>query len=332
MNEKKRLKQLVIAFFTVWILLLVTVVQLMFSQGIETASLMVALLAIVTGLFGVWMFNAGQHQVAEINKSHSITKRQVQELQLKIDRYEYDAARSVELRRLVANSTQEKDLAIQNMATALDNAMDEISEVIHQTDSSLVGKLESRVEAMKQYAADLQSLAQLELKTELPSSVEIDLVEDMERLVEKWGSLAKSRKVKIKLENPEDQILMISDVQWIENLLTRVVYALVRMNQNTTLHIDLINYTDAEVGDALRLVFRIDGRVLEPHQVSQMTNDYVSILEDGNEIGPGLTLVVAYRVVQILNGSLEISNTDKGIEALVVIPREPYAPDEEPIV
>ena len=319
MNEKKRLKQLVIAFFTVWILLLVTVVQLMFSQGIETASLMVALLAIVTGLFGVWMFNAGQHQVAEINKSHSITKRQVQELQL-------------ELRRLVANSTQEKDLAIQNMATALDNAMDEISEVIHQTDSSLVGKLESRVEAMKQYAADLQSLAQLELKTELPSSVEIDLVEDMERLVEKWGSLAKSRKVKIKLENPEDQILMISDVQWIENLLTRVVYALVRMNQNTTLHIDLINYTDAEVGDALRLVFRIDGRVLEPHQVSQMTNDYVSILEDGNEIGPGLTLVVAYRVVQILNGSLEISNTDKGIEALVVIPREPYAPDEEPIV
>jgi len=321
-KEHKRMKQVVLIFFVTWLLLLaVTGYRLYLDAEVGLSAAMLAL-TLLFGLTGIWMFNTGQHQITGVNRNHSRTKRQLQELQLKIDRYEYDAKKSAELRRIVLNSTQEKDHAVQNMARALDHAMTELLESVDGLSGELATAVESRALGMKRYAADLQALAQLELKTEMPSPVEIDFNNEIDRLIVHWSEIAQSQKIKLKLENPEDQIMMHADINWVENLLTRLVLALVRMNSDTTLYIALISYIDAELGESLRLVFTIDGRTLTADQLAHVTGDYISIIENGQEVGPGLSFVVARRVSQMLNGHLQISSTEHGIEVLVVIPRK----------
>ncbi|TCS40672.1 signal transduction histidine kinase [Reinekea marinisedimentorum] len=321
MKEQKRMKQVVLVFFVIWLLLIAVAGYSVYLDAGVGLPAGVLVLSVLFGLSGVWMFNTGQQQVVELNKSHSRTKRQLQELQLKIDRYEYDAKKSSELRRIVLNSTQEKDHAVQNMARALDKAMDEILLSVDDLQTEPAAIVKSKAMSMKQYAADLLVLAKLELKSELPEPVEIDFNTEIDRLMSQWNSIARSRKIKIKLDNPEHQISMYTDVNWVENLLTRLVLALLRMNRDTLLHIGLITYTDAELGDSLRLAFSIEGRTLTAKQLAHIAGDYISVIDEGQEVGPGLSFVVGRRVAQMLNGSFEVTSSENGIEALVVIPR-----------
>lgn len=210
--------------------------------------------------------------------------------------------------------------------------MDEVLLALNGLKDEAAAVVESRALGMKQYAADLQVLAKLELKSEMPEPVEVDFNNELERLMAQWNSIARSRKIKIKLENPEDQISMRTDVSWVDNLLTRVVLALLRMNSNTLLHIGLISYTDAELGDSLRLSFSIEGRTLTASQLAHIAGDFISVIEDGREVGPGLSFVVARRVAQMLNGYFEITSTETAIEALVVIPRREDSDEEEIIL
>lgn len=334
MNYRTRLKQLLIVTFFMWVLAAAIVGTLTYGQiNLVLWSIMLAALLLAAG-FSLLTLNQSQLEVSESNKNHSRTKRQVQEQQLKLDRYEYDAKKSGELRRIVLNSTQEKDHSLRNMATALDHAMDEILTLVDEESPSaeLNSHIQTRAEGMKRYAMDLQSLAQLELKSELPTHQELDFLPELTRLIEGWTAYGRSRKVKIKLDNPEEQMPLYSDMNWIENILSRVVQALIRMNEQTVLHVHMIGYMDAELNDALRIEFAIDGRTLSEEQLKHVLTEYVSIVEEGQEVGPGLSFVVARRMSQLLNGYLDVNNTDSGMNVLVVLPRNPtMAEDSEDV-
>jgi len=278
---------------------------------------------VIAAIFSLLTLNQSQKELAESNKSHGYTKRQMQEHQLKIDRFKYDSKKAGELRRIVLNSTQEKDHSLQNMASALDYSMNVIIELTSNTEVGTMDQIRTRANGMKRYAADLQALAKLELKAELPEHVEIDFLSQLEELHEKWSQFGKNRKVKIKLDVRDDQMPVISDKNWIENLLSRVVQSLIRLNENTVLEVNLIGYHDAEMGDALRLSFAIDGRMLTELQLKHLMAEYVSIIADGHEVGPGLSFVVARRLAQMLNGQVEVNNGTHGIEVVVVLPRNP---------
>lgn len=332
MTNKARLKQFLVISFISWIVLAAAVFFFTY-QTLETL-IWVILLGLVglTAATSLLTLNQSQLQIAESNKDHSRTKRQVQEHQLKIDRYEYDAKKASELRRIVLNSTQEKDHALRNMALALDHAMDEILDISLQKNSDALAQIMTRAESMKRYAADLQALAKLELKSELPVYREIDFLVELEGLISLWNSYGKNRGVKVKVDNPEEQMPVVSDTNWLINLLSRIAYALIRMNEQTTLYVHVIGYLDADLGDALRISFEIDGRTLEEKQLQHVMTEYVSIIEEGQEVGPGLTFVVARRVAQVMNGFIEVQNTSGGMEVLVVVPRNPSFEEQETLL
>lgn len=322
MVYRARLKQLLLVTSVIWLLTVGAIGTVTFGQ----INIMLWL-SIMAGLGGVSLLalmtlNHSQLEVAESRKNHSLTKRQMQEQRLKLERLEFNAKKARELRQIVLNSTTEKDQSLRNMADALKRAMDEVVELTSSitTDSDTLNKINGCIDSVQSYALDLQSLAKLELKAELPKKLEIDFIDELNRLVEQWAELGKSRKVRIVLENPEEQIRLNSDLLWIENILTRIVQALVKMNQQTALHIHFIGYLDAERGDVLRVRLAIKGRQLSADQLKHVLTDHLSITENGQEIGPGLSLVVAGRMAQLLNGSLSVSNSEQGMELIVVLP------------
>ncbi|WP_040556415.1 sensor histidine kinase [Reinekea blandensis] len=329
MNNRSRLKHLLILSILTWVVAVATVGYLSYSQyPVMVWALSLAPL-LLSGVFAMMTLNQSQTELAEANRQHSRTKRHVQELQLKIDRFEYDARKAAEMRRIVLNSTQEKDHSLRNMALALDHAMDEILTVVDGLEPEDAELIRTRVEGMKRYSADLQGLARLELKSELPARIEIDFLKALNELIEGWSTFGKSHKVKIRLDNPEEQMPLYSDLNWIDNLLTRVVQALIRMNYDSTLKIHIIGYTDAELGEALRIELSIQGRELSEAQLKSILTEYLSIVEDGQEIGPGLSFVVARRMTQLLNGFMDVTQGPAGTEVLIVLPRNPITDDDE---
>ncbi|MBU2864768.1 hypothetical protein KO489_13000 [Reinekea forsetii] len=329
MTKASRLKQFLVIMLVAWLALGLSSIWLLYNQ-VEVWKLVTILSLLVVSVgASLATLNQSQIELAETNKAHSATKRQVQEARLKIDRYEYDSKKSGELRRIVLNSTQEKDHALQNMANALDHAMDELIEISHQSSDDLNQQVEFRAKGMKQYAFDLKSLAKLELKSEIPQLHEMNFIEQIGPLVDDWNAFGKGHKVSVKLDNPEDHMPIMADELWLENLLSRVARALIRMNHDTKLTVHLIGYLDADIGDALRITFAIDGRVLSEEQLKRVLTEYVAILENGQDVGPGLTFVVARRMAQLLNGQLDINASDQGTEVLIIIPRNPFEQNYE---
>lgn len=324
MNPRTRLKQLLLASLVFWLGVGSIIGYMTFDKFIPL--IWAALIAgiFIAGLISMLALNQSQMEVAESNRSHSRTKRQVQEQQLKLDRLEYDSKKASELRRIVLNSTQEKDHSLRNMAAALDHAMDEIVELTSDQGADTLAVIRTRAEGMKRYAADLQALAQLQLRSELPNYQELDFLGELNLLVDDWIPLGKIRKVKLKLDNPEDQMPVVSDPNWLKNLLSRIVQSLIRMNEDSTLNISLIGYLDAALGDSLRINFTIAGRQFKPDQLKHVMTEYISIIEHGQEVGPGLTYVVTRRLAQMLNGYVEVTNTGTGVNVLVVLPRNPH--------
>ncbi|MDO7642874.1 MAG: hypothetical protein MUQ43_07430 [Reinekea forsetii] len=329
MNPRTRLKQLLLASLVIWLGVGSLVGYITFDKFIPLiwAGLIGGIF--IAGLTSMLALNQSQMEVAESNRSHSRTKRQVQEQQLKLDRLEYDGKKASELRRIVLNSTQEKDHSLRNMAAALDHAMDEIIELTDDQGADALAVIRTRAEGMKRYAADLQALAQLQLRSELPNYQELDFLGELNLLVDDWISLGKIRGVKLKLDNPEDQMPVMSDPNWLKNLLSRIVQSLIRMNEDSTLNISLIGYLDAALGDSLRINFTIDGRQFKPDQLKHIMTEYISIIEHGQEVGPGLTYVVTRRLAQMLNGYVEVTNTGNGVNVLVVLPRNPQPQEKE---
>lgn len=328
MDNKTRLKQLLMSSMILWALTLAVTAYFSYAKLPLWQWVSLLVLIAVASLVSLLALNQSQLQLAVSNKSHSRTKRQVQENQLKIDRFEYDSKKAGELRRIVLNSTQEKDHSLRNMAEALDHAMNEIIELSESPSDDYQQQIITRAQGMKRYATDLKSLAQLELKSELPTYEEIDFLAELNRMLEDWSVLAKTRKIKIKLDNPEDQMPIVSDLHWVENMLSRIAHALIRMNEDSVLHVRIIGYMDAEMGDALRMEFSIDGRQLDEQQLAHLTTEYVSIIEQGQEVGPGLTFVVGRRMAQLLNGTVDVENSQHGIEVLVILPRNPAFAEE----
>lgn len=330
MSHASRLRQALISSLIAWLALGGLLAWLLYNQVAMWQLAAVAVLFALVFILNLAALNASQQQLSDANKAHSSTKRLVQEAQLKLDRFEYDAKKAVELRRIVLNSTQEKDHALQNMAAALDHAMDEMIELAEQGKATATkDQIIAQAKAMKQYAFDLKTLARLELKAELPELEEMNFNDHLPKLLEEWTAFAKPRNVVIKIDNPEEQMPIVTDVVWLGNLLSRVTRALIRMNKNSKLVIHVIGYLDADLGDALRINFVIDGRVFDDSQLKRLTTEYVGIVEEGQEVGPGLTFVVARRMAQLLNGHLDIASKETGIEVLLVLPRNPFRGKEE---
>ena len=329
MNPRTRLKQLLLVSLVLWLVVGSLVGYLTFDKLMPLIWAALVAGIFMAGLTSLLALNQSQMEVAESNKSHSRTKRQVQEQQLKLDRLEYDGKKASELRRIVLNSTQEKDHSLRNMAAALDHAMDEIVNLTREEGDDTMLVIRTRAEGMKRYAADLQALAQLQLRSELPNYQELDFLSELNQLMDGWGQLGKIRKVKLKLDNPEDQMPIVSDPNWLKNLLSRIVQSLIRMNENSTLNIRLIGYLDAALGDSLRISFTIDGRQFKPDQLKHIMTEYISIIEHGQEVGPGLTYVVTRRLAQMLNGYVEVNNTGNGVDVLVVLPRNPQPQEKD---
>lgn len=329
MKYRTRLKQFVMLTGVMWLATLVVVVGLTYNYTSVALTLVFLVVMLASMGTAMMVFNFSQLELAENQKKHSQTKRLVQEQQLKLDRHEYDAKKLHQLRRIVLNSAQEKDYALLSMANALTGGMNRIQGVAGALDESSKTEIVEQAEQMKLYAMDLESLAKLALKQELPDYQQLDFVQHLSKLIEQWQGFAASRKIKIVLDNPEEQMPIMSDVHWLDNLLTRTVHALVRMNFETKLVIHLIGYQDAELGDALRLRFAIDGRKLSDEQLKRLTAEYVSIDENGRDVGPGLMFVVIRRVAQLLGGTVEVSTTESGTETLLVLPRNPLYADQD---
>lgn len=86
MNPRTRLKQLLLASLVIWLGVGSLVGYITFDKFIPLiwAGLIGGIF--IAGLTSMLALNQSQMEVAESNRSHSRTKRQVQEQQLKLDR------------------------------------------------------------------------------------------------------------------------------------------------------------------------------------------------------------------------------------------------------
>ncbi|MCH8529466.1 MAG: hypothetical protein LAT65_01315 [Saccharospirillum sp.] len=276
-------------------------------------------------LAGVVVFitlNLSQGRADQAYRDMSRVKRSLQESHLKIERYEYESKQGAELRRLVLTSNQEKDQMLKNLANSLNKAMAEVIQLSESKRSTAKQEIVQQAEQMQRYADDLKALAKLELKSELPRHEELDFLKMVDGFVEEWNQLGKASKIKVKVDHQEDQLPLVSDLNWIHNVLTRIVMALIRMNKDTQVSVHLIGYIDADRGEALRATFTAPGRLLNGEQLASILVGYTSILDEhNNDVGPGLSLVVARRLAQMLRGSLEVNPVADGTEVVLVLPR-----------
>lgn len=288
---------------------------------LSVLALPVGLLLAAAGV-SLLALNRSQHHAEEASREVSRIKRTLQESHLKIERFEYEGKQSAELRRLVLSSAQEKDLALRNMANALNTAMAEVQSLCTSSQPDALERIREKSELMQRYADDLKVLARLELKSELPRAENINLLTVLEGFCEEWQRYGKGYRTRVKFEHQEDQLPLVSDVNWLHSLLTRVVYSLMRMNEGGLVQVHLIGYIDAELGEALRIRISADGRHFEPDQLSNVLTHYTSVIDEGRDVGPGLSLVVGRRLAQMLGGSLDVLDGEKGTEVLVVLPRK----------
>lgn len=277
---------------------------------------------LVAGLVSFIALNLSQGRADQAYREMSRVKRSLQESHLKIERYEYESKQGAELRRLVLTSNQEKDQMLKNLANALNRAMDDVIHLSESKTPTARRQIAQQAEQMQRYADDLKALAKLELKSELPQHEELDFLKMIDGFVDEWNQLGKACKVKVKVDHQEDQLPLVSDLNWIHNVLTRIVMALMRMNQDTQIYLHLIGYIDADRGEALRATFIAPGRLLNSEHLATILVGYTSILdEDKNDVGPGLSMVVARRLAQMLRGSLEVNPLADGVEVVLVLPR-----------
>jgi signal transduction histidine kinase len=297
-----------------------------FTLGLLETTILAGLVAIwvVAAGFSLLTLNRSQNQADEAFREVSKVKRTLQESHLRIERFEYEGKQSAELRRLVLSSAQEKDLALKNMANALNTAMAEVKSLCTSSQPDALERIREKSELMQRYADDLKVLARLELKSELPMAENINLLTVLEGFCEEWQRYGKGYKMRVKFEHQEDQLPLVSDVNWLHSLLTRVVYSLMRMNDGGLVQVHLIGYIDAELGEALRIRIDAEGRHLSPEQLSNVLTHYTSVMDEGRDVGPGLSLVVARRLAQMLGGNLDVLNSIEGTEVLVVLPRRQH--------
>ena len=300
-------------------------------NALDTQSLLILLgLVALAGGASLTALNQCQNRVTEAYKELSRVRRSLQESHLEIDRYEYESKQSADLRRLVLTSAQEKDQALDSMALALNTAMAEVLTLATSEEADARDRIKERAELMQRYAEDLRALARLELKSEVPRHEDVNFLNLVERFLDEWNRYGRSRDVKIKLEHQEDQLPLVSDVNWLHNLLTRAIQALVRMNRESTIDVHLIGYIDAELGDALRVTLNARGRRLDAEQLASSVSGYTRIIDQGADVGPGLSFVVARRLAQMLQGYLEVNDSGTGTEVVLVLPRRlDDAMDEE---
>lgn len=275
----------------------------------------------LAALASLLTLHQSQRRADHAFKELSRVRRSLQEGHLEIERHEYESKQGTELRRLALTSAQEKDLALQNMASALNTAMAEVISLSDSPAPDAMARVRQKAELMQRYADDLKTLAKLELKSELPRHDEVNFLAVIESFVDEWNRYGKSRQVKVKLEHQEDQLPLVSDVNWLHNLLTRSVQALIRMNEKTRVVVHLIGYIDAERGEALRITLTAKGRRLDSEQLATVLTHYTSLVDKGTDVGPGLSFVVARRLAQMLRGHLEVNGTDDGTEVVIVLPR-----------
>lgn len=294
---------------------------------LDMAAIMAAMAA--AGAMTLVTLNRGQQRVVDAYKELSRVRRSLQESHLEIDRYEYESRQGAELRRLVLTSAQEKDQALDSMASALNTAMAEVLSLTRSDEPRSLERIRDRAELMQRYAEDLKALARLELKSELPRHQSLNFLAVVERFIDEWNRYGRSRDVRVRLEHQEDQLPLVSDENWLHNLLTRAIQALVRMNRDTTIDVHLIGYIDAKLGDALRVTLSARGRRLDPEQLASAMSAYTRILDQGNDVGPGLSFVVARRLAQMLQGYLEVNDTETGTEVVLVLPRRLDDPLED---
>lgn len=290
------------------------------ALAVRDLTILIALIG-AAGVVSIWALNQAQHRSNEAYREMSRLKRTLQESHLKIERYEYEGKQGAELRRLVLTSAQEKDLALEKMAVALNTAMAEVMSLSKSDQADVMTRIQEKAELMQRYADDLKALAKLELKSQLPRHDNLDFLAVIDRFVDDWNRYGRSRKVKVKLEHQEDQLPLVSDEEWLHNLLTRVVQALIRMNEDTRVVVHLIAYIDAHRGEALQLTITARGRRLASDQLATVLTDYTSIPDRGKDVGPGLSFVVARRLAHMLQGSVEVNDTGDGTEAVIVLPR-----------
>ncbi|MHA7880039.1 MAG: sensor histidine kinase [Saccharospirillum sp.] len=322
MIKPSQLATLIVLSVLLWLASL-TVIVLIGWDALEPWQLgAIGAAVLVAGLVGFATLNLSQSRADQAYREMSRVKRSLQESHLKIERYEYESKQGAELRRLVLTSNQEKDQMLKNLASALNKAMAEVIQLSESGSASARTQIAHQAEQMQRYADDLKALARLELKSELPRHEELDFLKMVDGFVEEWNQLGKASGVKVRVDHQEDQLPIVSDPNWIHNVLTRIVMALIRMNRNTQVGIHLIGYIDADRGEALRATFTVPGRVLNGEQLGNLLVGYTNVTDEhNNDVGPGLSLVVARRLAQLLRGSLEVNPTVDGTEAVLVLPR-----------
>lgn len=278
-------------------------------------------LILLSAVVSLLALNYAQHRADRAFRELSRVRRSLQESHLQIERHDYESKQSTELRRLVVTSAQEKDLALKNMAIALNTAMAEVISLSQSDEADAMERVRDKAELMQRYADDLKTLAKLELKSELPRHDDVNFLAVIEGFIEEWNRYGKSRKIKVKLDHQEDQLPLVSDVNWLNNMLTRAVQALIRMNEQTRITVHLIGYIDARLGDALQITLSAKGRRLDSEQLASVLTNYTSLADRGKDMGPGLSLVVARRLAQMLYGHLEVNDTGEGTEVIFTLPK-----------
>lgn len=325
MNKTSQVASLWAVSGLLWLVSLVALVYL--AMPVLEVSVLAALvgLLLVTAGVSLLALNRSRHHADESSREVSRIKRTLQESHLQIERFEYESKQGAELRRLVLSSAQEKDMALRNMASALNTAMAEVQSLCTSSQPDALERIREKAELMQRYADDLKVLARLELKSELPRAEHINLLTVLEGFCEEWQRFGKGYRSRVKFEHQEDQLPLVSDVNWLHSLLTRVVYSLMRMNEDGLVQVHLIGYIDAELGEALRIRISAEGRHLEADQLSSVLTHYTSVMDDGRDVGPGLSLVVARRLAQMLGGNLDVLDDDTGTEVMVVLPRRQHS-------
>jgi signal transduction histidine kinase len=312
----------------------VLVLMIIWSGWLATDGNVDALL-LVAGSLLVLLLGASAIRIDEAmsdknRKDLTRHKRQLEEYHLTTEKLEYDANQARAERRQMFHDLQNRDRILLRMAQVLETSMDAQLQELSQPELDR-SMMKLRTEQMRKYGHDLEVLAGLTLQAQGSGFRSISFDVQLHQSLKQLADIVQHYKVDVEIQNEEEQILIQANDHKLTNLLSRIMETGIRLSKNNKLVIELITYLDGDMGECVRMKVVTHGRGLSPHEQQQIFQQYLEIIDqDGEDISPGLSPVIANELVKSMSGRLSIqSHSNQEAEFLLLLPLKEITKEAE---
>ena len=178
---------------------------------------------------------------------------------------------------------------------------------------------------MTRLIADLLSLSQLEMNTEPPPEIRVDVTKTMSSVVDQLMSLVQKNEITLKTDFPDKPLLVCGEKDELIQVFQNIIQNAIRYGGDggkLWISINQLSHSKNH-GPLLSIRFRDNGCGIEPKHIPRLTQRFYRVdkVISRNKGGTGLGLAIAKHIVMRHRGKLEIkSKPGKGATFTVLLP------------